>query len=393
MTILHVVDLSRNHAAGAIACAAAMRRLPGDHTLITLGTPPDADALFPIAPRRLVAPLATPELAWRSLGRAIAPTPNDRRRPIGVITCWSPGALVALHLASPRPRVPIVAAFTEAPASYAHPIAQALLRRALARAALLAFSESTAAAWRAAGVADVRTAPPAAARPSELPTRDDARRALGLDPSERLVALLADPPSLGDARRFVNLLGILAVAGCRCTGLVPAGSDQLRRAARFIRSTGRSWSLIPTRAPLPLALAACDIALCDARLPPIHTASSSPNPATTRLVAGPVMISLAAALGVTVIAPRSPVSLELADAGCPITFSGGVSAQAVASAMLAALTRPPAAAKPWVAGDAGLDVLGSLWDELRNTPAPGFPLDPAAPIPSPLSPSPLSAAP
>jgi hypothetical protein len=120
--------------------------------------------------------------------------------------------------------------------------------------------------WRAAGAVDIRELPdPALGSPwnADRDAYRDVRAELGIEPEDEAVALLADPPADGDARRFVYLLGLLHVGGRRIIGLVPEGVSSLDRSARYTRAHGRRWGLIPVRGPMCRAVVAADVAALD----------------------------------------------------------------------------------------------------------------------------------
>ena len=86
-------------------------------------------------------------------------------------------------------------------------------------------------------------------------TRSD----LGLDESHVVVALCADPPCVGDARRFVFLVALLEALGRPVVGLIPKGSWNLPRAARWVNQASPRWRFRVVDAPLLACWDAIDL--------------------------------------------------------------------------------------------------------------------------------------
>ncbi|MBK7406054.1 MAG: hypothetical protein IPJ41_15945 [Phycisphaerales bacterium] len=154
-------------------------------------------------------------------------------------------------------------------------------------------------------------------RPTMLgEAREAIREALGVGEAVPLVGLLADPPWLADARRFVYMIGLLDVAGIPIAGVADPRTAHLARSRRFHAEAGVSWRLLTPAAPLTAMLHACDLAVL---VPPNpHRALHASERAWARW-----SIARSHALGVPVIAasawladvpsPRS--CLEMLDAG------------------------------------------------------------------------------
>lgn len=232
MRILHLVEpaapglagaVLRPHAhdAGVLACRATIERAGRFEHGVCLVGPTSAeqrarDLGLPVMDR--VAPaLGIPTLAWYGLEALV----RERGRP-DVVQCWS---------------------------------------RTLVRLAALAFGNSA----------------PCLAPPDEFPLPDPGRlrdraalrRRLGMRPTGRVILLLADPPPVADARRFISLLGLLEATGHRCTGVVPAGARELIRARRFCRDAHLGSQLMQTDLPAWALAPACDCAV-------LHTAGDEP---------------------------------------------------------------------------------------------------------------------
>lgn len=99
---------------------------------------------------------------------------------------------------------------------------------------------------------------PAALTPAR---RAGARSALGIADTERAIVLLADDPATADARRFVHLVGILALAGEAAVALVDHRSAHLDRAAAYTGAVGGRWRLVAYEGTPLDAAAAADAAL------------------------------------------------------------------------------------------------------------------------------------
>lgn len=380
MHILHLVDLSDHSSTAPLACAAAVRRLPARHTLWTIGHAPSPLSSLTSAPqvsRSLGAPLRKPLLAWRSLQRELARHAAD----VDLITCWSPATLAAAALA--KPRAPVIGVFTSPCRLPLNAIEARFHRAALDRFPILCFSDAAAADWRRAGAPDVRIASPRLAFHLDgIPSRDDARAALNIAPDERVIALFADPPAFGDARRFAYLAGLLSVGGAPTVALVHARNTQVRRAARFIQGCGRLWRLLVVDSPLVHALPACDAAIIDTRVVPNHpllypAPGHSPEPVADTLAA-----SLAAQLRVPLIVPPLAIADDLRAADIPFVRASDTSCLSFASSVFHLYESSTDTPSPARTSPDALDTLFEIWQERLNTPRPGFPLRHGAPVPS-----------
>jgi hypothetical protein len=381
MRVLHVVDHSDHTSLAPLACDTLVRRAPGRHTLWAVGHAPSPRVIA--APeRRFAARLGRPALSFLSLRAPLRQAAGRH----DLIVCWSPATLAAACAALPRNRIPLVGVFTSPPSATTNPVGARLLRTALDRATTVCFSEAADTFWRNAGASDARRVPPVARfDTADLPAREEVRARLGIKPHERTLALFADPPHLGDARRFAYLSGLLGIGGVPTVGLVHARSAQLRRGARFLRECGRAWRFIAADVPLADVLPAADAALCDTQVIPTHPLRTPGAECHPPLTADALAPSLAAAAGVPLIFPRVALADELRAAGLSITIAADVSALSLASAAFAVLDNPAAhrpAPLPADAPDA-IDAIVELLRERLNAPLPGFPLSPSHPVPLP----------
>jgi hypothetical protein len=102
--------------------------------------------------------------------------------------------------------------------------------------------------------------PPAEAPPWIGPAQVSLTRSdLGLDESHVVVALCADPPCVGDARRFVFLVALLEALGRPVVGLISEGSWNLPRAARWVNQASPRWRFRVVDAPLLACWKAIDL--------------------------------------------------------------------------------------------------------------------------------------
>lgn len=95
----------------------------------------------------------------------------------------------------------------------------------------------------------------------DIGSRDRTRESLGVAPEWPMVALLADPARLGDARRFAYMIGLLDVAEMPIAGLIDPRAAHLVRARRFHAEARVRWRLRVCPGPLAGALHACELAV------------------------------------------------------------------------------------------------------------------------------------
>jgi hypothetical protein len=209
---------------GALWLALEAARLPGfTHRLCIPNAGPIAD---------LARAIAVP------FDRGHSPLPND-----AVTIAWGRTALD--HLGRPQPGIPLIAIDLDRPA----PITRLGLRRLLApttpspavRLSIhwsLAQRRAPSALTVQPGPLDLPDLTPT------LPPSGTLRAQLGLRAGESALALLADPLAAGDARDFVHVLGVLALAGLNVVGLIHSGTPGLDRAARFTGLVGERWRIV-----------------------------------------------------------------------------------------------------------------------------------------------------
>ncbi len=89
--------------------------------------------------------------------------------------------------------------------------------------------------------------------------RDAVRASLGVPDGVPMVALLADPARLAEARRFVYMIGLLDVAGIPVAGLVDRRSSHVSRARRFHAEEGVDWRMLLPEEPTARLVHACDV--------------------------------------------------------------------------------------------------------------------------------------
>lgn len=387
MRVLHLIDLRDNSDEARIACRAAIANGAARHRILGLGSSADAArtraAGIPIdsfAPP--IGPI--PELSARRVKRLIADRDGrDARRPwADVVQCWSPGLLGLARIASGQRTPPRVAALLRPPLVPLGGFERARLGQGFSYATVFAFDRFVRSAWaepvsaRRGGVAleqDIRLlAPPiAAAAPTLSPqSRDAARAALGLQPADVAISLLADPPAAGDSAGFAFTLGLLFTTGARVVGLIRAGSAHQRRGFRFVRMHGRRWGLqtIPAHLSGDHVLAATDVALwtVDER---------------AGVSSGTLSIVDALSRGVPVVAARHPISIAalgpLAHPGSPL-LARDQTFNALAERLLPLVHDPAHRAQAAARCRERASALGSshpfqddllrLWQEVTNTP-------------------------
>lgn len=259
--VLHLLDLSAGEEP-TLACRAALE-IPGfTHELWTIGPASAAEGAWPglASHPRLTPPLGSPLLAWRA-SRALARDRRRRNAAPDLVQCWSPSAYTLARATFGRYTPAVVLAATDPThrtVDEASPSWSAgSLGRTAPTTAVLRLSHWE--AWLHVGAGDVRLLPPPVPSPpdpsADVPPRRELRRLLGIDAAGDAravaVALLADPASTGDARRFSFIMGLMHTVGRRVVGVVPRGCGLLRPAARFVRAHGRRWGLVES--PLPMA--------------------------------------------------------------------------------------------------------------------------------------------
>jgi hypothetical protein len=202
--------------------------------------------------------------------------------------------------------------------------------------------------------------------------RDRLRAALGLEPSDTVIALLADPPEHADAARVLFELGLCFTVGHRLIGLVRSGATRERRGARFVRDHGRRWDLLHADLSLAEQALACDIAIIGSAgvRGPIGSA-------------GPIGAAVCAQLQRPLIIAPSAYPAGVDDDLPPAIVATDDSRRAVAAALLKTLESDPLRAEikysqqAWgeraKAANRFAGTLAELWHELNDTPSEGSP--------------------
>lgn len=206
----------------------------------------------------------------------------------------------------------------------------------LEHAVFVGAGEVVAREWDRAGAKDVRTAPLAfahagierGARRTGVAGVEGVTEEAGGSP--HVIGLLAAPASMGDARQFVFVLGLLYAAGLRMHGLVPTGALNARRAARFVRDHGRRWGLREWTGPVHELASVCDALVC-----PASTSEDE------RLTAGPAVLAAASnagRAGLPIITHDCQQARELAASGYELVIARDSRSVTLAARLLDCLT-------------------------------------------------------
>jgi len=208
-------------------------------------------------------------------------------------TCWSPGAVRAALLGVPAGRT------LRAHLDHAPDFSPRELARLRARATIVA-PAPVARHFEALGVSAIaapfnvpRAPTPGAAAKAAL------RERLGLPQAACVLLLLADPPSSGEARRFIHECGTLIVGGFPVTGLMPRAFG-MARAARLYESLLRFIPIVVFEGPLTAAAPAADLVVW--------------RPAKLNCPGGFLAAHLAgthASPGLRVVSPATPLTAEI----------------------------------------------------------------------------------
>lgn len=357
-----------------LACAAAVAIPAVTHRVWIIGSggcARRAEALGVPIDGRVAPALGRPELALFKLRRLM--DDRDRELPEGtwadVVQCYSVGTLGLARLAVGKRKPPRIGVLSRPPVGRSPGARE---RFALHDATLLVFDHATRDAYAEAASArrggaylrdNIRLcAAPGVMPRSALARRDEIRASLGIEPEHRAVVFLADPAGAGDAMRMAFTLGLCFVRGQRTVGVLPRGCTHARRAARFVRTHGRSWGLVFSDLPMTDLIAGADAGVWDAGEPSLGPGSS-----------GPMLLRSALAGGLPIVAgPGAPTG----DAsGHPLVRTAINHTPAAVGAMLMEVLtspRPPALA----GGDDFATTLAELWNECANRPMhrPGLPV-------------------
>ncbi|MBY0310865.1 MAG: hypothetical protein K2W85_02225 [Phycisphaerales bacterium] len=374
-SILHLVDPADSGDEGLICCAAAIDGVSGcTQRVLIIGNAEDerrARALG-IDTRDRVPKCSSVWLTSARVRSVISAHSGPRRRKIDVLQCWSLSALSLAARAAPhRSRIGI---FTGVPGDDLGDAAAALSGATLCtmdirgRATLArACSEDRDAS---AALARVRMIPPPVALPSApLASRESVRRALGIEPGQTVVSLLADPPGSGDARRVCFALGLNHVLGTNTVALVRRGARQARRATRFNRLNARRWDMISATISIAELIAASDVCVVDTD----DEHSGLPS-------CGPTSVALALAHGVLVAGSAGGVPQLHGIQPMPVLMPSGLRTGSGGLAMpIEQLLRDEStrvaqahAARSWIEAERARGgfamVLSGLWSEVTRVP-------------------------
>lgn len=390
LRILHLLD-PHDGCEPMLACRAAMSIAEVHHEfwLVTDSCVERAAAAFGFeSTDRIGTLLGRAESAGPGLRTLLEQRTDVCGEPIpDLVQCWSVRMLGAARAAFGKRIIPRCAVLVRPPGaevvrrSRATRYSNTFEERALDDTTLLALDRSTRDGWAPMASAgrgalrmrdNIRISPaPPLPLTSTTTRRSDARRALGLDDRDIAVVLLADPPDAGDSMRFAFQIGLQHVGGVRIVGIVPRGTTNARRGARFVASHGRRWGLIESSRPLDQLIGAADVALWDVL-------------EDGQVSSGPAMLAACVAKGVTVAAAANPISIQLL-ATVPECIARDSSTRAVAGKLFELASDAPAranisarmasSAADMHARDAFRRTLLELWRERANVPTirPGLP--------------------
>ena len=293
--VAHLIDPDFGGEA-ALWAAAAAQRVPGfQHRAWLIGGQAArhaARAAGLAIDREACAPLGLGELAARSVKRWMA-EPGPRP---DLLIAWSEAAMGLAGFAAPETSA--IGVVCSSPQRTWRGVGAGWLQRhALARTPIICCGAGLIDSWAAIGAAAHREIP----LPGRAPGRDDrdaVRAALGLERDEVAVLLLADPPDIGEPKRFAHLMGIMEVTGHPAVGLVGDAVGGWPRAARFVRRFGTDWPFIRFQGAWVDALAAADLVVWQTRAQPM--VADAPRRG------GAVLAMAALAAGVPVVAVDEP---------------------------------------------------------------------------------------
>jgi hypothetical protein len=357
LRILHMLDPEAGDE-GVLACAALLRAGDAEHRVWLAGSTrfeARCESLGVRTTDLVPAPLGRAELAWRRVRRLADDRDADVREGAwaDVVQCYSLPSLALARLAIGKRRPPRVGFLARPPA--VRPAGRA--RFALHDSTLVCCDDATANGYAEAASArrggtflrdNIRRCdPPAIPFRADAAAREHARARLGLSPDDRAVAFLMDPPSAGDAMRAAFVVGLAYVAGTRGVAIVPRGAAHARRAARFVRTHGRSWGLLLT------------------------DGFSSPHASS-----GSTLVRLAVDRGLPVVTPPDAVAssaLVGARAFTALNRTPTALGEALVRALAAPVQAPPAPPPP--APSDFLPTITAVWREVANVPVlrPGLP--------------------
>ncbi|MBC7772390.1 MAG: hypothetical protein H7210_07845 [Pyrinomonadaceae bacterium] len=346
LRIVHFVSPGQYGDEGPLACRETLSRADMSHRVCVIGTARDAERVRRLGVRvdGVISAAVRSGLIDRGFNRLVLLMTSDA--PCAWVACsWSAGLSLLGNAAMRLGAAGHVVVETRGPAAAVLDEQAGLasgLRKGLLRAVFVGAGEPVAKAWQRAGATDVRVAPllfspPAAARveiPPDNSGMDAATpRSDAQSGSPHVIGLLADPASLGDARQFVFVLGLLYAAGLRVDGLVPAGAMNIRRAARFLRDHGRRWGLREWTGPVHDLARVCNALVCPARI-------DDPD----QLSAGPAVFAAARSAGrpgLPIIAHDGAEAQSLLASGFQLVTAQDSKSVTLAARLLDCLTYQP----------------------------------------------------
>lgn len=286
VNVLHILEPSLEGQDSILGVVACVQNLAPRfrHLAILLGTRQDeltAQSLWltltdRVTTRGVPASLRTALAEWMPGGtslreaRATARIIRTRQAQVGgidVVLCWSAArsrqvAQVVSEVCGPE--VAVRTMLTSGPSAVSRESLWTETGTGAGRVRVTCFDEQIASAWRGAGapLIDVLT-PPVVSLEGGPAARARVRRELDIANDELVVGLLCDPPTFGDTRLFAWIMGVLAISGRTCVGIVPDGAGSMRRAARYLRLHRRHWDIMPFCGPTALAMSGADVVIWD----------------------------------------------------------------------------------------------------------------------------------
>lgn len=375
-----------------LACRAAMSIARAHHALWLVTDSAGECAAAEIGLQsadRISSILGRAETAGRGLRSLLEHRTDETGEPApDLIQCWSARMLGAARAAFGKRIIPRCGVLARPPCAdvverhRGTRLSRTPEERALDDTTLLTFDLESRDSWAPMASAGrgalrmrdnirVSPAPPLVPRRTAA-ERAAARHALGLEDRDVAVLLLADPPRAGDSMRFAFQVGLQHVGGVRIVGIVPRGTSNARRGARFVAGHGRRWGLIECAAPMSQVLPGADVALWD-----VYEDGA--------VSCGSVLLGACIGAGVPVAAAAHPIAAAVLGAS-PECLARDSSTRAVAAKMFELASDAPARANiacrmaahaaDLESRDAYRRTLLALWQERANVPIirPGFPV-------------------
>lgn len=276
--IVHLLDPAGSGQSSLLGARAVIEATPGmAHHVWMLGTSGDErrawDSGLPITDRVRAGSVAPGEIGHAPALTSLRASRFPDTPPDGVV-CWSPAAALAAHRTF-EGRAPVLLILSRGPR--VSDIGHLLEAMSLGTTRLVAFKPACA-EWVRLGFHElIPLDVPAVTCPGWLDDRAMVRAELDIGTDECVVGLLGDPPEEGDARLLSGIVGLLHVGDVPSVGIADAGAAQLHRGARFLRSHGRHWDVIPYRGATARTIPAADLLVWGCTMPertPYHAGSS-----------------------------------------------------------------------------------------------------------------------